>query len=247
MNERTAIGGNNPPSEIEILKERLGSHVEEDKLINDLVSRPITTEVKDDEEAGGVADYIKCLTSARSNVEKIFKAEKKPFFEACKVADQWKNTRWKKIDDCVVTAKKPLVVWNRKKEDEERARQLELARKAQEEAERLAKEAEEHSSAGIEDTAEDLMEAAIEEEKKSSVLTDGADNVRSRSTGAFSTASNRKVWVGVVNSMATLDANALKQYFTQDSIDKAIRAAIKDGVREIRGVRIFQEDKITIR
>lgn len=39
----------------------------------------------------------------------------------------------------------------------------------------------------------------------------------------------------------------LRQYFDKETLEKAIRAAIKDGVRTIKGVKIFEEDKLTIR
>jgi len=247
MQERLQMGGNNPPSEIEILKQRLESHVKEEKLINELTARLIPSELDNDVEAGTIADHIKSLKSVRSVVENIFKAEKAPFFEACKVADAWKNARWLKIDDAITNASKPILLWNKKKADEEKARQLELARLAQEEAERLAKEAESHAGAGIPDTAEELIDFAIEEEKKADILIAQANDVRGRSYGSFASASSRKVWVGVVEDPATLDIAALKVYFSADAIDKAIRAAINDGVREIRGVKIYEEDKLTIR
>lgn len=247
MNERLAIGGNKPPSESEILQQRLAGYTKEEALINSLISQPVPNEISDDVEAGKLADFIKSLKSARATVEKIFKDEKEPFLAATKVADGWKNAKWAKIDDCVVKATKPILAWNKKKEDAERARQLELARQAQEAAEKLAKEAEEHANAGIAETAEDLLNFAVEEEKKSEALVESADSQRGRSIGSFASASTRKVWVGVIDNSVLLDLEALRKYFNADSIDKAIRAAVADGVREIRGVRIFQEDKITIR
>lgn len=170
MNERITIGGNNPPSEIEILKQRLDGHAKEEKLINDLVSREIPSEILNDEEAGELADYIKSLKSVRKTVENIFTSEKAPFFEACKVADSWKNARWLKIDGRVSLATKPILAWNSKKEAEEKARQAELARLAQIEAEKLAKEAEAHANAGIDDTAAELLDFAIEKEDKAAAL-----------------------------------------------------------------------------
>ncbi len=248
METRLAIGGNNPPSESEILQQRLESYRGEEKLINDLIARAVPTEIKNDKEAGEIADTIKSLKSARAAIENIFKKEKEPFLVACKVADGWKNAKWTKIDNHVALAGKPIIAWNNKKAEEERARQLELARKAQEEAERLAKEAEIHAEAGIGDTAEELFEFAIEAELKSTMYTNSADGkIATKSAGTYSTASNRKVWVGVVEDPLTLDIVALKAYFTAAEIDKAVRAAISDGVREIRGVKIFEEDKITIR
>ncbi len=247
MNERAAMGGNNPPSEIEILKQRLESHTKEDELINDLVTRKIPSEILTDEMAGELADFIKSLKTARKSVENIFTAEKAPFFEACKIADAWKNVRWLRIDTCVMDASKPIIAWNSKKEAEEKARQLELARLAQVEAERLAKEAEAHANAGINDTAGELLDFAIEKENKAAALTDKSNDVRGKSYGSFSSASSRKVWVGEIDNTVVLDLEALRKYLDKESIDKAIRAAIKDGVREIKGVKIFEEDKLTIR
>mgnify|MGYP001582526751 CR=1 FL=1 len=247
MQERLEVGGNNPPSEIEILKQRLESHVKEEKLINELVAREIHNEITSDENAGEIADHIKSLKSARSSVEKIFKAEKDPFFEACKVADAWKNARWLKIDDCVVKASKPILAWNKKKEDAEKARQLELARLAQEEAERLAKEAEAHADAGIPDTAADLLDFAIEEEKKADILIAKSEDVRGRSYGNLASASSRKVWIGVIEDAAQMDLNLLRKYFLNADIQDAAKRAVNDGVRKLEGVKIFEEDKLTIR
>ena len=248
MNERVTIGGNNPPSEIEILQERLDSHIDTEKNINELVSREIPKLIEDDAGAGKVTDYIKALKGARTSVEKIFKTEKAPILAAGKVADKWKTSRWEKIDARVADASKPVIAWNAKKEEAERKRQVELARLAQEEADKLAREAAEHADAGIDDTADDLLDAAIEQEDKSTALTEKATGViKTRSTGMYSTASSRKVWVGKIDNYPALDVAALAIYFTADALDKAIRAAIKDGIREIKGVKIYQEDKLTIR
>jgi len=247
MNERIAMGGNNPPSESEILKQRLEGYTKEEKLINDLVAREVPSEITSDDMAGELADFIKSLKSARSTVEKIFKAEKEPFLAAGKVADAWKNVRWLKIDDSITKASKPIIVWNRKKEDAEKARQLELARQAQEEAERLAKEAEVHADAGINDTATELMDFAIAEETKAAALTNKSDDVRGRSYGNFSSASSRKVWVGEIEDIAQVDLNLLRKYFSRSDIEAVVNRAVREGVREIRGVKIFEEDKLTIR
>ncbi len=247
MNERITIGGNNPPSEIEILKQRLESHTKEEKLINDLASREIPSEISTDEKAGDLADYIKSLKSARKTVENIFTAEKAPFFEACKVADAWKNARWLKIDTCVTAASKPILAWNSKKEAEEKARQLELARLAQVEAENLAKEAEAHANSGINDTAEELLNFAIENENKAAKIVDKADEVRGRSYGSFSSASSRKVWVGKIENIEQVDLNSLRRYFSISDIESVVNRAVREGVRELKGVKIFEEDKLTIR
>ena len=247
MNERIVMGNNNPPSESEILKQRLEGYTKEEKLINDLVGREIPCEAENDEIAGELADFIKSLKSARSTVEKIFKSEKEPFLAAGKVADAWKNVRWDKIDNCIVKASKPIITWNKKKEDAERARQLELARLAQEEAERLAKEAEIHADAGIADTAEDLLNFAIQEEKKADILIDKSNDIKGRSYGNFGSASTRTVWVGEIEDIEQIDLNLLRKYFSRSDIEAVVNRAVREGARELKGVRVFEKDKLTIR
>lgn len=247
MQERLQIGGNNPPAEIEILKQRLEGYVKEEKLINELTSRLMPNEIDNEVAAGTIADHIKSLKSARVTVENIFKAEKAPFFEACKVADAWKNARWLKIDNCITNASKPILAWNKKKEEAEKFRQLEVARAAKEEAERLAKEAEIHAAAGIPDTAEELIDFAIEEEKKADILIAKAEEVKGRSYGSFASASSRGVWTGELEDIKTLDLEILRAFFKADDINKAIKAAVKSGIRNIRGAKIYEEDKLTIR
>lgn len=247
MEQRMAIGGNNPPSESEILKQRLERYIKEEKLINDLIAVKIPDKIESDEKAGEITDHIKSLKSVRKTIETIFTNEKAPFLAAGKVADAWKNARWLKIDDCVNKASNPVIVWNKKKEDDEKATQAELARKAQEEAEALAKEAEALADAGINNTAEDLLNFAVAEESKADAILEKAENIRGRSYGSFSSASSRKVWVGEIEDVTQVDLNLLRKYFSRSDIEAVINRAVKEGVRELRGVKIFEEDKLTIR
>lgn len=247
MEQRLAIGGNNPPSESEILKQRLEGYIKEEKLVNDLVAFKIPDKIESDEKAGEIAGHIKSLKSARKTIETIFTNEKAPFLAAGKVADAWKNARWLKIDDCVTKASNPIIAWNKKKEDGEKARQAELARKAQEEAEALAKEAEAHADAGINDTAEDLLNFAVVEENKANAIIEKAQDIRGRSYGSFSSASSRKVWVGEIEDASKIDLNLLRDYFSSADIADAVKRAVNGGVRELSGVKIFEQDKLTIR
>jgi hypothetical protein len=247
MEQRLAIGGNNPPSESEILKQRLDGYTNEEKLINDLVSRNVPEEISGDDVAGELTDFIKSLKSARSTVEKIFKTEKEPFLAAGKVADAWKNVRWLKIDNSITKASKPIIAWNAKKAEEERARQAELARKAQEEAEALAKEAEAHADAGIDDTANDLLNFAVEAENKATNIINKADDIKGRSYGSFGSASTRKVWVGEIEDITKIDLNLLRNYFSRSDIEAVVNRAVRGGARELNGVKIFEQDKLTIR
>lgn len=248
MHNLATMGHNNPPSETEILKQRLDAYIEEQQEFDRLNKKEIPDEIVSDEQAGLVTDYIKSLKGLNTKIVKIHKDEKAPFLEAGRAADTWKNEFSKKIDGLVKTASTPVLNWNRKKEEAERKRQLEIAQKAKLEAEALAREAEAHAEAGIDDTANELMDAAIQSEQKADMINSNAiHGVTGRSRGVGSMASNRKPWTGKVESRAALDLDALRNYFTEAELERALKAAIRNGVRDIRGATIYQEEKLTVR
>ena len=56
------MGHNNPPSEMEILRERLEAHVEQKETLERLSSKEIPESVDSEDEAGKITDHIKLLT-----------------------------------------------------------------------------------------------------------------------------------------------------------------------------------------
>lgn len=69
-----------------------------------------------------------------------------------------------------------------------------------------------------------------------------------RSRGSFGAiASLRETWVHGEVDRAKLDLESLRIWFSEESIDKAIRAAIRAGVRELKGVSIHQETQTRVR
>lgn len=242
------IGHNNPPSEMEMLQERLASHVQEQEVFDKLSARKIPQEIATDKEAGELTDYIKSVKLLEKSIDEIFKKEKAPFWDCCKAADAWKRDYLSGTAALIKAASKPILDWNRKKEEAERQRQLEIARKAREDADKLAAEAEAHAQEGIEDTANDLMDAAIQEEQKADMIQENAyHGVVGRSRGGIAQSSNHKSLTGILDSRAALDLNALRNYFSEAELNRAIKAAVRDGVREIRGARIYQEEKLSVR
>lgn len=243
----TIITRENAPTEMEILTVRLSKYQPEENEIAKFKQVFVPEIIETGQEAGRIADHIKSLKSLKSRFDDIHKKEKSPFWECCKKIDAWKNDQCSKIDSLVNLASAPLLQYNRKIEQEERDRQLALAVKAKEEAERLAAEALAHESAGISDTAKELISMAIKEETKSSMIADSTLDVTARSRGINSVSSNRKPWTGIVESRAALDLELLRPYFSDDALDKAVKAAVRDGIREIRGAAIFQDEKLSVR
>lgn len=240
------IGHNKPPSEIEILKQRLdGYKIQKD--VDRLSARAIPIEIKEDKEAGELSDYIVAVKSAIDNVSDIHAKEKKPFWDAGKSADKWKNDFTDNLSALTKKASIPLLAWNKKKEAEEQERQREIARKAQEAANELARQAEAHAAEGLTETADELLGAAIQEEEKAAMIQSNSNIVEVKSRGSFSSSGIKRPWVGEMDSQAAIDLEALRNYFKPEEINSALNRAVKDGKRDIRGAKIFQDEKLTNR
>jgi len=240
-------GHNNPPSEMDVLQERLQGYKEETDTLNRLSKTEIPAEIKDAEESGKITDHIKSLKNLQSGIDKIHKSEKAPYLECGKQVDAWKNWFKGETDSLIRTASLPVLVWNKKKEKAEQLRLAEISLKAEEEAAALAAEAEAHADAGIEDTADELMDLSEREQKKADLVANKIATVKGRSRGGMSVSSNRSPWTGELVARGVLEIDKLTEYFTDEEITKAIKRAVKAGAREIRGTRIYQEDKLTVR
>lgn len=244
--KQSVIGHNNPPSEIEILQNRLHAYGHEE-AVAEFEKREIPFEIKTDEEASKLSDFIAAVKIKSSDVSDAHKKEKQPFWDAGKAADNWKNKLTERLDSVVNIASSPLLTWNKKKEEAERQRQLEIARRAQEEADRLAAEAAEHANAGIHDTAEELQAAAVQADQKADMIIHSSMNVKAKTGGSFSSSTIKKTWVGKIESLAALDLEILRPYFTEEDVQKALTRAVRDGKRDIRGAIIFEEETLANR
>ena len=184
-------------------------------------------EIADDETAGKVADFTKQMSGCIKKIDDTRKGEKEPYLEAGRVVDGWFKSLSAPVEkgrDAAVTASTRYL---RKKEDAERAR-----RKA--EAEALAAKAKSEAD----------LEAAISAEK----AVDVKPAEISRTRGDYgAVVSLRSTWDFEITDRAAIDLEALRPYFTTDAIAAAIRQAIKAGVRDLRGVSIFEAKKAVTR
>lgn len=258
MNHMTAdIGHNQPPSDIEILRERL-SNDNSDVLQrrDDLIAAcdripPITT----DETAGKVSDHIKQIATCIKTADGRRVAAKEPFLESGRAVDGF----FKAISDPLSAAKtaveRNLTAYLREKADAERRRRDEAARIAREEAERQAEEA--RRAAETLRTETDLTDALAAEAAAKQQAADAARAGKeaaakaaemSRTRGDYGAVSSlRTTWEFDGLDRAEIDLEALRPYLPLDGLEKAVRAAIKAGVRDLRGVRIFESTSAVVR
>lgn len=240
------IGHNNPPSEIEILKQRLDGY-EIDKDLERLSKREIPSEIAEDKQAGEISDYIAAVKTTIDAVAKAHKKEKQPFWDAGKAADTWKNDFEAKFNTLVNKASIPLLAWNKKKREEEEKRQRQIAEEARIKAEELAKQAEAHAKEGLDDTANELLSAAIQEEDKAALIQANSNVVGVKSAGLFSSSGIKTEWAVDLESHAAVDLEILRFYFKPEDILAALKRAVRDGKRDIRGAKIYQDEKLTNR
>lgn len=248
----------NAPSQAEMLRDDLGiKHADilarADELLAAALRVPDT--VGDDETAGKVGDFIKQITACGKAAESARVSEKEPHLAASRVVDGF----FKAVTDPLDKAKKGiesrLTVFLRAKEEaarkereriaaEERAA-AEAARKAAEEAEKAAQD-----SAGLA-TAIDAAEAARKAQADAETATKAAEVKAaelSRSRGEYGSLASLRTFMDFADlDRATLDLEALRHHLPVEALEKAVRAYIKAGGRELRGVRIYENTQASVR
>jgi len=242
-----SLGHNMPPTELEIVKQRLADEERGIRAALESVNKdPLPETIESDVVAGQVTERIKNLRNILGGVEKSHKLVKAPYFECGKAVDTWKNKLEAEIEVMRKLAEKPLSAFLTKKAAEERARQLEVARQQREEAEKLAAEAAAHQAANITDVAGELLDAAVESEAVANRIEHNityarpADLAKSRSA-LGSTSSQKTAWVARIVSLRGIDLEVLRPYLNEEAIQKALNAFVKNGGRECGGAEIKEE------
>ena len=141
-----AIGHNNPPSDIDIMGERIR------ELYPDLLNRAeqhtaladsvIPEEINDEETAGKIGDYIKQITVSMKNLDAARTAEKEPHLAKGRAVDGFFKRYTEKLDAIKKRAAIPAAAYKDRRDAEDRRRREEEARRQREEAEAKIREAE---------------------------------------------------------------------------------------------------------
>ena len=243
---------NLPPTDAQILTETLGEkYFDQITKVEDLASREIPDEISEEKVAGEITDYIKSLGLQKSEIEKIHTAEKKPYLDAGRVVDGFKNKYVEMLEDAKKRALAPLDAFLARKEQEENTRLLAIAEENRKRAEALALEAELHAKAEIHDTAEELMDKAFQKDEQAIAIHDYALSAPSsrlakiRSSGG-SSASRRTFWVAEYITPAGLDLNEVKDFFKPEEIQAAYDRHVKQYAdsKELKGVKIYQKTEL---
>jgi len=210
-----------------------------DELVAATTRAPVS--IDNDDTQGKVGDLIKMIGACvkRSEVARV--SEKEPFLQAGREVDAF----FKGISDTLEKTKRALesrvTTYLRAKADAERRRREEEEVRAREEADRLAAQAA---------TAKQL-DAAIEAETVAREATKAAEArpaEMARTRGDLGSVSTlRTVWDFEVIDYAGIPLDAIRPYIARSDLDKAIRGAVRSGLRDLKGVRIFENSTAVVR
>lgn len=245
------IGHNNPPDEMQILKDKLVERNREAiETARGLVEKAdaYTGEITNDQEAGVVSDYIKEINTSRKRMDDTRTVEKKPFLDSGRTVDGFFNAEIQSLDVAKAKANKPLTDWLQKKAAEERRKQEDAARLLREEAERKAEEARKLEQVGLTEHANVAMAQATKTENKAERLeaVKPASLGVARGTGG-GVASLRMRWVGEITDRNAIDLETLRPYLAQAAIQVALNAFVAAGGRELKGAKIEEKAAAGVR
>lgn len=241
---------NAAPSDLEVVAERLADQEKELRLL--IKSLPAPKSINDEKDAGVATDAVKSIISLNSKVADIHKTVKKPYLDCGRVVDGWK-TRWEtELSQLRAGYAVLLTKFLEERAAAERARQLEQAKAERERSEKLALEAQAHEEAGLGETAGELIDAAI----GSAIMADRIEDkvctatpsqlAKTRSFSGAS-ASQQLKWIGTIENISAIPLETLRPYFSNDVLQTAVNAFVRDGGRELDGVKIEQEPQLRVR
>ena len=254
------LGDNNPPPDLlvgdalrEVLQDTSADLIKRrDELLAAAARVPT---IDSDDTAGKVSDFIKQLSALVKTADAKRTDAKEPYLEGGRNIDGF----FKAITDPVSKAKtnveRNLTTYLRDKAEAERRERMEQERLAREAAEKARKEAEEKARAAADERAldnaieaEKAAEAAVADLVKAERAADVKAAELSRTRGEYGSMSSlRTSWVFDEIDRATLDLEVLRPYLPTEGLDKAVRAFIKAGGRELRGTRIYETTAAVVR
>lgn len=178
-------------------------------------------------------------------------AEKEPFLTAGRGVDTFFKTMTDRIDRISTFFQKIADDHQRAVAAEARRKAEEEARKAREEEEKRLAQALAAKEANRDKHAEQhtaKAEAAGERADQAEAIANAsaADLTRQRlDSGVL--ASSQEKWTFEITDFDAIPLDKLRPYFNRAHVEQAVRLAVKQGHRDLAGVRIFEDIKASFR
>lgn len=259
------MGGHNQPDLAKDVTERLGRDYANLNERVDAFSEEanlLPPSVDSKEAHDEYVDLIAKMRGSIKDIDAIRVAEKDPhlkseraidgyFFGLSKRLERVRNlladrveSYLRKVADEERRKREAAAAEERRRAEELRREEADRARKAEEARRRDHREL--HTAAAGEAAFEAGVAEQRADEADQAAAAKPADLARTRSTtGTLSTLKSE--WVGKIEDMDAIPLEKLRPYISTDSIEKAVRSFVKNGGRQLPGVRIYETEKAMIR
>lgn len=253
--QQSLIGHNHPPSDPEIMRERMQENNQK-ALIRAaaLVSAAdrIPEKIADQDTADKITDLVKQITVCRKALEDGRVNDKAPYLELCRTVDEFFKPQIEALDAAKKRAGKIQTDFLLEQQRKEQERRAELARKEKEEADKKAAEALRLEAEGRKSEAEARLVLAVEHEHDAAFFSEAANQTGiavASSQGEMTGAKTGLafVWTGEIIDRNAIDLNSLRPYLSNDILQKAINQFVKNGGRELPGVKIWEKPQARTR
>ena len=243
------IGHNRAPLK-DLLREQYESIGERVDALIASASRAPTT-ISDDDTLGKMGDLIKAITACGKVIETKRVAEKDPFLQASREVDGFFKPMADTLDKAKKQLEAPCGSYLRAKADAERKAREAREAAARAEAERAIQEAQAAEAANRPADSDAALTRAVEAEQIAQQAARAAearpaDMARTRGEMG-SVATLRTVWDAEITDLAAVPLDQLRAFLSRDTIEKAVRAFVRNGGRQLAGVRIFENSTATVR
>lgn len=241
------IGDNQPPEPIDDKFDALSERTDELIQTGDrwIEERPT---IEDDDTAEKATLYLAQVKDHKKACDEERLGRNRPLHAQVTETNKRFTDLIRPLDIAADKISKLMQAWLDKKEAEAEKARLAAeaeAKAKQEEADRKAREAAEATDHSIERQVE-AEKAEREAETAAKAAKKAAKPVKvSHAHGATATRSKR--WTGRLENRDDLDIEMLKSYFTDDELNKAIRAYVAAGGRALGGAIIEQVSSTSVR
>ncbi len=181
--------------------------------------------ISDEAGKGEAANLLGQIATARKNVEETRKSMVKPINDGLKSINSWFKNFSTPLETADKTLRDKILRYNQEQARIAREEQERLRKLQEKEQKRLERQA---SKKGIAPPPPPPVIPAMNEPAKTTRSDAG-------------TVTSKKTW-----DFEIVDENKIPRMFLQVN-EKAIRAAVKSGVREIAGCRVFQREDLSVR
>lgn len=246
MTRTIGIGHNNAPLKELLAEAHEALRVEIADLLDDAVA--LDAAIKIDDESGRASEFVTAARALEIRSEAVREKEKKPFLDAGREVDGFFKALATPLETKRLAIAKHVSVYLNEKVRKEKEAQAKAEKIAREEADRkLAEAAATQGTVQSEAALSDAVTFSGYADEAAAVVAAKPSELARNTTASGVTTTLKTRWVFEITNLSLVPLEVLRAYIPQDAVEKAIRDAVKYGVRDLAGVRIFEQSDAVFR